>query len=168
MAKSKDKTTLFIIAGGFLAMGLFVTLYFGLPTLKLAKSSGSWPKTSGVVMQSSIETKRSSSHRRGRRSRTSYSPKIQFEYTVDGKQYSSDQLNASGEFFAGRGKAQEVVDNYKRGKQVDVFYSPADPNVAMLEPGLTGGSFVVFGVGVLFSVVGLGLGAMPFFNMVSK
>jgi hypothetical protein len=52
--------------------------------------------------------------------------------------------------------AQSFVGRYPPGKSVPVFYSPGDPENAVLEAGVFGGVWISLGVGGLFIVFGVG------------
>lgn len=157
----------------FLAIGLSVTFYAGLPRLNQARASASWPKTSGVVKESSVASQRSSSRfgRRAskrKRNRKTYRAEICFQYEVEGRQYLSEQISAAGNSYSSAARANRIASKYSKGKQVDVFYNPNDPTIAMLEPGVTGGSFIILGLGLLLSVIGLVIGAITTFRFVAQ
>jgi hypothetical protein len=75
-------------------------------------------------------------------------PVLQYEYTVNGRQYVGTQVNAVG--FASHRAARRAAARYPEGQVVDVWYQPSDPSRAVLEPGVTAG-------GVIWAVVSVAL-----------
>lgn len=58
-------------------------------------------------------------------------PAITYEYTVDGRTYtSSNVLPGPGESSAG--DARTIVDNHPEGEQVTAYYNPKDPSESFL------------------------------------
>jgi hypothetical protein len=52
-----------------------------------------------------------------------------------------------------------VVDRYPEGNTVRVFYDPADPTAAVLEPGAGLGAYIPLGAGIFMVVAGIVTGA---------
>ncbi|MBP7593115.1 MAG: DUF3592 domain-containing protein, partial [Chloroflexi bacterium] len=52
-------------------------------------------------------------------------------------------------------KAQAILDRYPNGQRIAVFYDPTQPDKAVLEPGVSGGSYIVLGIGLLFVFISL-------------
>ncbi|MDH7578386.1 MAG: DUF3592 domain-containing protein [Bacillota bacterium] len=127
-------------------------IILGARTLRQALASRSWPACQGRIISSEVKM-----YHPGptlREEGPSYSAEILYEYRVEGKRYTSRRV-FFGEYSSGSpGPARRVVDRYPPGKQVPVYYDPARPEVAVLEPGASWGAFAVLGVGILFSLVG--------------
>lgn len=66
-----------------------------------------------------------------------YVAQVTYEYVVRGKTYLGDRLRF-GTYAGTRQKAQEEVDKYPMGAQVDVHYAPRQPQTSTLEPGIAG------------------------------
>lgn len=90
-----------------------------------------FPQTSGVVTKSVVE-----SHR-GSKGSVTYSPAIEYDYTVAGTKYHGRQYRF-GQISSNGGNARHIVDAYPVGRTIDVFYSPADPSIAVLKTGIEG------------------------------
>jgi hypothetical protein len=111
----------------------------------------SWPHTDGVITSSNIERH----HSTGRHSHDVWGVKISYDYKVAGVSYTGTRV-AFGMEESSAAHAQSFVVRYPPGKSVPVFYSPGDPESAVLETGVFGGVFIWLGVGGLFLVVGIG------------
>jgi hypothetical protein len=73
---------------------------------------------------------------------------VRFLYEVDGRKYESDRVSTGSSSASVRD-----VPNYPMGARVTVYYDPADPELAVLEPGLRWESFIAAMMGlVIFGV----------------
>jgi hypothetical protein len=139
----------------FLGAGVGL-LVLGTGQLKKARASESWPSVQGIVVSSTVE--RSSEHD----NTDHYQASVVYEYAVDGVTYSCNRVS----YGATRGlqeEAQAEAKRYPKGKRVEVYYDPDDPDVAVLEPGKAGEPYLWLGLGGAFAVVGLiGLGVAVF------
>ncbi len=82
-----------------------------------------------------------------------YSASISYTYQVAGIYYTASRLafgGASGE----PAHVQKVLDRFPVGKKIPVYYFPTDPQLAVLEPGVHGGTWICFGVGTVFVLFG--------------
>ena len=91
-------------------------------------SAQSWPSTSGIVLTSSVQVRRSN------RSRSEY-PVVVYQYGVNGKSYQGQRIKASDKFMSVRvfGEAQATVARYPVGSRVTVYYDPNNPSESALE-----------------------------------
>ena len=101
--------------------------------------SKEWPVVMGTVQSAQVVAPR-----RG----TIYSPRIVYQYVVDGSVYSSTELGrgATGrklcsESVSSLAWANCIVDHYSLGTPVQVHYDPRLPHTAMLYPDSEGGEF---------------------------
>jgi len=64
----------------------------------------------------------------------SYTPKVTYEYTVDGETYSSDNVfpGQFGRSSGNRGWAEDIVNDYSQGDEVEIQHSPRTPGKAYL------------------------------------
>ncbi len=92
------------------------------------KLAQSWPSTTGMVLMSSVQTRRSG------RSITTY-PVVVYQYTVNGQSYQSQTIKAGEQFLNVRvhGQAQAAVARYPVGASITVYYDPANPAESALE-----------------------------------
>ena len=121
--------------------------------IKGAYESRHWPSTPGTITSSSIskQTRRDSNHR----TRTTYYPRVQYQYQVDGKHCTSDRIEFGGASGGTRSKAKKLVDRYSPGKKVKVYYNPRDPEYAVLKAGFTWGAIFILLAGIVFFGLGV-------------
>ena len=127
---------LFLLVGmGAIACGIW--------TLAQSLRCRHWPTTEGVIQSAKME-----SHS-GSENGDTYSASISYDYQVAGTYYTGTRL-AFGAMSASSKYAQRILDRYPVGKKVPVHYSPGNPELAVLETGVHGGTWIAFGVGTLF------------------
>lgn len=59
---------------------------------------------------------------------------VSYRYSVAGRDYSGDRIAFGGEASGPKGRAERTVAAYPVGSPVPVFYDPARPESAVLEP----------------------------------
>jgi hypothetical protein len=124
-----------------LLMGLLV-LGLGISELRSARASRSWPVAPGVIQSVNPSAGRGC---------------IVFSYTVAGLEHAATtaffhEENSQGE--PGPSCQEGVLRRYAQGQKVAVHYDPQHPEYGILEPGPTPASFVLLGVGGLFTLLG--------------
>jgi len=129
--------------GVFVVAGL-VLLWAGSAEWRHARSSASWPTTTGVV-----EKSYSSIYRRTRHFHIVYS------YEVRATPYRSDRV-AFGSHSPTAGL--RWLRQYPVGASVAVRFDPRDPATSVLEPRLVEGNWVMPSFGVLFLGAGFLMG----------
>lgn len=135
-------TAIFLVIGGAMA-------FWGLNILGDARASASWPTAEGRVVSSQVEYSTDSE------GGDSYQPEVTYAYTVAGVQYSGHQIKFGENSYSSRRQAEEIAGRYSVGNSVAVYYEPENPQKAILEPGVTAGSYIVFSVGAIFVLVSL-------------
>lgn len=133
----------FVIAGA-------VTLTLGVRSLWFARESSSWPSTSGVVIQSDVETSRGNKG-------TTYQAEIMYDYEVDGSTYSSNRVGYGDYGSSNPSPARQMVNRYPKGKSVTVYYQEEDPEQSCLEPGIHGRTYFLPSFGAVFFFAGLAM-----------
>jgi hypothetical protein len=134
----------------FTIVGYFVAFHFGKPILDNAKASTQWPKVDGVIASSEVAKSKDSD------GDTMYSAEVVYKYEVEGRKLESDNVFFGGDYSSSsRSDASGTVNRYPTGKEVEVYYDPDDPSKAVLEPGAKWMSYMVYGIGMVFFVVGL-------------
>jgi len=116
-------------------VGVGLDQCFFRPARQAKRAAQAWPTTTGVVLDSFVETATSYDSTSNAET-TSFTPRVTYEYEVNGQRYRSDRLKTSDGFFrAGLlpGSAEAVVARYPAGAQVFVYYNPANPHEAVLE-----------------------------------
>jgi len=74
---------------------------------------------------------------------TYYHYSIEYDFTVDGKSYRSDEVTFNHNYSLDEEFAQSYISKYPVGKQVTVYYDPHDPSFSVLEPEEKGDAAVV-------------------------
>jgi hypothetical protein len=131
-----------ILAGlGLLVLGIVIR--------KKLKTSESWPKTIGIIRESTVK---SEWVRVGSGNMYIVSPKVIYEYEVDGEKYTSSQLALVEHSTANENLAKEKSERHPVGQQVTVYYNPRKPDFATLEIGDPTGGKLPFGI-IIFGIV---------------
>lgn len=145
-----------IFGGIFMLVGVTL-LTIGVRRLWRDHESETWPKAPGVILFSTTTSSTSESRDSDGTTSTgtSYNSPLVVEYEVNGRKHYSNtrrfgQLAGSGEKWAA-----EIAERYPKGAQVQVSYSPADPDQAVLEPGITSEGYWLPGAGAAFFLFGL-------------
>ena len=137
-----------VILGIVFAGAGIATCYFSKPTLDDARASADWPSVRGKITHSKVVRRKSNDGGR------SYSATVEYSYEVDGKKHSDDTIWFGMTTSSRRATAERLVDQFRPGQEVDVYYDPDMPGLSVLLPGAFLSSYAVFGVGVLFAVIG--------------
>ena len=146
---------IFALVGGIL-------LAVGVAAYRDGEATKSWSSTTATVLSASIDehtstTRDSNGHRD---TRTTYTPEVRYEYTIDGTTYQGDRIKVGG-YFGSQDRALDIVARFPAGAEVTAFYDPKSPSDAVLEQGAQRTAVYVFGgIGGGFTV--LGLGALAF------
>ena len=144
-------------AGAFILVGV-VLIVARNAFEEQAVDSEDWPTVPGRVVETRVDKENStrSTHDSGfGGSRSShYTPKVAYEYEVNGIAHRSDRLWFDGSV-ADEARAQSLVAPYAVGDEVTVHYNPGNPSEAVLQTGTGSTGYAMLTVGGLF--VGLGL-----------
>jgi hypothetical protein len=130
----------------FIVIGV-VAIGCGAWTLLRSIRCARWPTVEAVI--ESAEMGRHPGNHGG----DTYSANISYNYQVAGIQYEGTRL-AFGEMTTSPEYAQGILKRYPVGKKVPVHYDPANPELAVLETGLHGGTGIAFAVGTVFVLAG--------------
>ncbi len=145
-----------------------IMLAMGVEGYRDGKATESWPSTTARILSSEVREDVETSRDSGgmRRTKTTYRPALRYEYAIDGRTYQGYRIKAD-DYGGSASRAYNAVNRYPVGAEVTVYYDPADPGQAVLEQGADGTAVYLFGgVGVLFSVIGLG--ALAFVGVSSR
>lgn len=114
---------LFIFSGIVL---LLLSIYF----YKKSKDSIKWSRTKGQISNACLDKFNDSNS-------TSYRVQVEYSYTVADKVYSSKRKyygdHLLNSFYW---STKKLVDKYKKGDTIDVYYNPQNPKDAVLEQGV--------------------------------
>ena len=125
----------------FAALGI-AALCGGITNLSRAHSSEHWPKAPGVIRYAKLMRDAPDQG-----AAASYSTNLVYEYDVEGRKYFG-KVRRFGVLNGDIRQEGEAIERYPVGTEVTVAYSPVNPNVAALEPGVQGTTYVLAGVGV--------------------
>lgn len=143
---------LIIVAVGIVLV--IVGIVFGgqaLAAVWVARDSHSWPTTPGRVVRSEMRHNRNANGLPGHRTL------VRYEYTVGGEEYEGRDV-ASGEFpYRSARSAARRLQPYPVGASVVVRYFPDDPELAVLEPGVSLDVLYLPIVSIILLLVAVGL-----------
>ena len=131
----------------FFAAGIGISIW-GWSVLQNARVSETWPTTDGEILTSNVRIDNDDDG-------TSYFGDVTFRYVVDDVVYTSDSVSFGQYGSSNRGHAEEIVARYPTGNGVTVHYDPADPETAVLEPGVTWSSYFILAMGAVFTCIPL-------------
>lgn len=144
-----------IASGAAFLAGIVVTILL----LVQADESSGWPSTPGKVIESKVEQQRSGGGRQldldgpvMEGNVYTWAAEIRYEYSVEGKDYVGSRIQLDDMDVNDRSRAEGIAAGYPVGKEVDVYYDPDRPDIAVLVPG-TMGMVVVTAVGSLIPLV---------------
>jgi hypothetical protein len=145
-------------AGIFAALGLaFLTI--GLVNLSRAYESRHWPQAPGVIAYGKIDSSVNVTKMENGdiESTTTSGDHLVFQYEVNDKKHYSN-VRLFGQIAASSSDwAQDIADRYAVGKQVMVSYSPENPDLGVLEPGIAREAFWLPGAGSAFLLFALAI-----------
>lgn len=125
---------------------------FGRNAAAKAKQSLSWPTTEGEVAHSAILYQTETSTTTGNAS--TFKADVVYRYKVHGVSYTSSKI-AFLDLASTTNRAQTLVIRYPDNSTVQVYYNPANPAEAVLEPGDASGVTFLYVFGSLFAAAGL-------------
>ena len=122
-------------------------------TQRSFQGAGNWPKTTGEVLRAFV-------YRHERRTTggfVTYTPVVEYAYTVDGERYTSLRRDfAPTSAFEDEREAQKVVADAPVGHEVKVRYNPHFPQQAVLKAPKPVGDRTV----LIYGAVGVVMGAL--------
>jgi hypothetical protein len=107
-------------------------------------ASENWPSVAGKITLSMAGST-------GPRDSKTYHPEVSYEYTVDGKTFTSKRISFAVAQIqrASQLEIEEYLKQYPEGADVEVHYDPEDPSTSCLETGLQLGTAFLIGVGCM-------------------
>jgi len=155
-SKGKGCISSIFSMGIFLLIGVGLT-FWGWNILQNARASASWPTADGIVTQSIVSRSTDAD------GADSYSPEITYSYKVDNTNFTNSTIKFGENSYSSRKKAEGIAAGYPIGKNVTVYYDPEKPDRAVLEPGVSAGSYIVIGIGVFFILITLAIVPVTYF-----
>jgi hypothetical protein len=151
------KPTWLVLSGVLIVLLGVLFLWIGLVMWKRIKRVQDFASTKGVVLEAAVEEHVSVETEDGEEVRSvSYSPKIRYEYEVQGQRYEGDRYDILRLRTSDRARVQEIVAQYPVGQECTVHYNPQNPQESVLSKE-TGGTFawVFIGMGGLIVLIGV-------------
>ena len=128
-------------------MGLAFTVMGTYATVQQMRVASFLP-VAGVVTDSHVDSSTDSD------GHTSYYPRVTFRYEVDGNEYRDGQLRIVA-IGGGSKSAQRRAGQYPVGKEVDAFYDPSDPSVAVIQTDVAWMTMFFAVIGMLLMGIGV-------------
>ena len=135
-----------------IAIGIILLLITPLATgaclssYQQAQDSGDWPSVQGTVTVSQVDSTI------GRKTKAN----IAYNYSVNGSSYVGTRVRFADTTGSRRGAQEQLIQPYPVGANVDVFYDPKSPNIAILETGAGWGALGLFVIPILIGGIGVG------------
>jgi hypothetical protein len=107
----------------------------GVSLLRQGRVCAQWPVASGKILEAHTAVKlveNSDDRRHG--DDAFFGANVKYAYQVGGRDYRSTRLYVGRPVLGGSKMAQDILARYPTGASVSVFYNPANPAEAMLEP----------------------------------
>ena len=130
-----------------------VILRYAMRTAEKARQSESWPSTEGEIAHSATLYQTDSTATNN--GVATFKADIAYRYKVKGANYSSSKVALLDLATSSSGRAQTIVQRYPDKSKVQVYYNPADPSEAVLEPGSVGGINALYLIGGIFGTAGV-------------
>ena len=118
-----------------------VCLYAGADNLAKGWASRGWPAVAGVVTSAKVginDTRMPGQSSGAQQVTPTYYPDIIYTYSIGETRHEGYQVSFGEYADADRSIAEEILDRYREGAAVQVYYNPDRPGEAVLEPGLHG------------------------------
>ena len=96
---------------------------------KETKNSMSWPFVKGHILDVRLEEYGKAGHQ-------NYDVGITYEYAVKSKTYKGDKVHLTTMSDKSKIEAENIIERYKKGSTVSVYYNPGNHSRAVLEPGV--------------------------------
>lgn len=152
------------IPGSMLLLG-FGVMYYGNHIVDQSAASRYWPTAMGQVTVSRVEGTTWSKESRSNRYRssntetakTSYGADVQYEYRAQGKPYTGANIRLLMPLESSPAEVQPILDRYPVGKRVTVYFNPQDPGESVLENVVDEDTYLLFYMGIMWSVVWAGV-----------
>ena len=138
----------------------------GLRRMGQASRSRRWPTVQGTVVSAIVKSRQvpatpdpgeDAEEAAARAPQTVYRPEVTYTYEVDGRRLTGTTLNLEGLELSNEERVRAHAARYAPGQSVTVYYDPAAPERAVLEPGVHAGSWLMPAMGGIFLFVAGGL-----------
>lgn len=114
----------------YLTIGIGIGIIFCAKTIFNALSAKNWPQTTAKIIQSDLGPGWP-----GEGAQIVYKPKIVYQYTIGSQTYENDTMEFSKNALDTK-KANEYVEFYHVGKELQIFVNPSNPKLSVVHPGV--------------------------------
>ena len=118
------------------AAGLLLSLFL-ISNRRTAMAAARWPTTTGTILSSVAEARRTLVPSGRGQTVTVWSPVVEYSYRAQGRDYHGTRLAFGADVAGAQALAEETVARYPVGREVTVHFDPANPAFAVLEPRVT-------------------------------
>jgi hypothetical protein len=118
----------------FFALATVLTALIALSDYRASLAAARWPRTQARILSSAAESRRVLTNRGGGSTMVVWSPLVEYSYQANGREYYSSRVSFGADFAGDRALAEKTVARYPIGSGVAVYYDPANPASAVLEP----------------------------------
>lgn len=142
------------LSGSFILLWGIASCYFGLRNLRLAQQSLSWPSVPGQITVSEIQ-----SHNFGELGDAVDFPVVRYSYSVRGVKYEGSRISyGDGDIRnLGLAAATEIVDCYRKGEELSVYYNPDRPSDSVLMFDVGTNVYTMLRIGIVCLLIGTGM-----------
>lgn len=153
--KREFPTALYLISLAVIALGLaliFLTPQ-GYQSYLMQSSASTWPETSGEITSAEVIV-----DERGAGSDDDMvQPRVFAQYSVNGRIYITREIhfNQSSSWRSNKAYAEAMVDKYRPGSQVSVFYKPDEPWIAVLANQRDWFTYFIMALGTVLVLCGI-------------
>jgi hypothetical protein len=130
-----------LFAFAFVGLGLWC-LVLGSSKAMEGLRARSWPTAPGRVVISRVEEMRTSQEIRIAR----LCLRLDYLYLVRDEAYEGHRVNVGWSCFGSENRVRELANRYNAGREISVYYDPANPHRSLLEPGLEWSVFFLWGL----------------------
>jgi hypothetical protein len=109
-------------------------------------SSKNWPTVQGKITKSEFSYRK-----------RHYTPEIKYNYSVNGKEFTSEKiaLGIKDSETSISKVYSKSLERFPKDKIVNVYYAPANPENAVLEPGINNGNFLYYVLSIVSALSGI-------------
>lgn len=143
----------FFLLWALLMFGVGVTLIIAaLRNLQRGHASRRWPQARGRIVRAIVLV-----HTAPEDHSESYSPQVEYEYTIDGTTYRSSRRRFGQIGSWGRAQAERTTASYPPGSTVPLSFNPQKPAESVLMVGTSWGNLAIAAAGIIFAGCGYAL-----------
>ncbi len=129
-----------------LTLGGFWIIFYSTNTIQEAYPKKDWPVVTGKVQSAEIKGDRA------------VRPEVKYNYSVSNIEYTGStdmKMPAFGGRLNKMDAAEKIAAQFIAGKDITVYYDPADPGVSQLTTAVPATSFIQLASGLIFYTIGI-------------